>query len=260
MSLDHLIGKLRTSSLSDTKAYRALCRAATMDLMFRDFRRNQTYTRILEHVTQAQGQAYYDEILRLDEKLLLEYPQWYKDNDKYGEPEVFEYPDVGHVSPTTLRYVKVLADLRALFGPIGHRRVVEVGGGYGGQARIVHGREPFADYTIVDLPEPLALAEKFLDRFAAQHVRYINGEEFVANARQRLYGDLFISNYALTECAPNVMDEYIRRIAYHFPRGYIIGNAQKKRLLRLLDPLQARCHDEVPLTGEGNFLCVWGAS
>ena len=44
---------------------------------------------------------------------LLEHPQWFKDNDKYGNPDRYEYGEAGLVSPTTLRYVKVAAEPQA---------------------------------------------------------------------------------------------------------------------------------------------------
>ena len=90
MMLDPLIAKLTTSSLSDTKSYRRICAgAAENDLLFRDFRCLPAYRRVSENVTRDQGQAYLDEIRRIDPKL-LEHPQWFKDNDKYGNPERYD--------------------------------------------------------------------------------------------------------------------------------------------------------------------------
>ena len=264
MSLDHLIAGLRASSLSDTMSYRRLCAVAAEDeQVFRSFRRNPHYTRILEHVTEAQGRQYLDEVRRSDERL-LSYPQWFKANDEQGNPVLHEYADIGHVSPTTLRYVKVLADLRELFGgAVSGRRVVEIGGGYGGQARIYCGRDVLVSrYTIVDLPEPLLLAQKFLSAYTETSARvdYIDGLKFASTPDTFIHdSNLFISNYALTECAPDVMRAYVERIALNCAQGYITGNAQQTLLFKLLASKDPVRFEERPRTGEGNFICVWGA-
>ncbi len=36
----------------------------------------------------------------------------FRENDEYGGPLQFDYPSVWRISPSTLRYVKVLADLK----------------------------------------------------------------------------------------------------------------------------------------------------
>lgn len=253
MMLDPLIAKLTTSSLSDTKRYRRICgSAADLDLLFKDFRYVPAYKRVAENVTREQGQMYLDEIRRIDPKL-LEDPQWFTDNDKYGNPERHEYASVGLVSPTTLRYVKVAAELRELFGDLPGCDIVEIGGGYGGQARIIKALHPTVNYTIVDLFEACLLARKYLFQYRSD-CTFVDDTEDVLLAPH-----LVISNYALTECAPTVLTRYVDYIVRRSARGYVIGNAQEKLLFDLLAPRHPERRDEVPLTGEGNYLCVWGA-
>jgi len=253
MMLDPLIAKLTTSSLSDTESYRRICAsAAENDLLFRDFRCLPAYRRVSEDVTREQGQAYLDEIRRIDPKLLEE-PQWFKDNDKYGNPDRYEYAEVGLVSPTTLRYVKVAAELSQLFGELRGFDIVEIGGGYGGQARILKALHPSVNYTIIDLFEACMLARMYL-------FQYRTDCTFVDDAKDvSLASHLVISNYALTECAPNVLTKYVNQIVRRSARGYVTGNAQEKVLFDLLASRHPERRDEVPLTSEGNFLCVWGA-
>ena len=103
-------------SESDTGAYVALVQAAVRDYkVFTTFRRHPDYMMVLEHVTQQEGRAYLD-ILREDAPDFLDRIEEFKSNDVVGSPRVFGYPGIGHVSPTTLRYVKVASDLRKLFG------------------------------------------------------------------------------------------------------------------------------------------------
>jgi len=262
MSLDNLIEQLRTSSISDTGVYRGICSAAAQSkVVFDEFRRLPGYTRILEHVSQEQGQAYLDEIRRLAPHVLRD-PTWFTANDEHGNPIQFDYKDIGLVSPTTLRYVKVAVELQSLFGVevLNNARVIEIGGGYGGQARILKALFPATQYTtmqytIIDLPEPLALADAYLKKYN-MHVDLIDGLRYAQpNTSIGLPGDVFISNYALTECSPDVMAIYIKHVALNCSHGYITGNAQEKRLFELLP--RARRLDETPLTGPGNFVCVW---
>ena len=73
-------------------------------------------------------------------------------------------------------------------------------------------------------------------------------------------GDLFLSNYALTECGPSWYEAYVCRVAFNCLRGYITGNAQEALTFERLGARGAQRFDERPLTSDGNFLCVWGLS
>jgi hypothetical protein len=213
------------------------------------------YTGALEHVTAAQGQQYLAEI-RSEAPGLLD-PSLVLPNDALGGPEVASYPDFATVSPTTLRYLKVLADLVTLFGPLAGLNVVEVGGGYGGQARLVRAFFPTVKYTIFDLPEPLALTRKYLERSGiVDDVTYIACSK--SDDVPSLGGDLFLSNYALSELARDWFDAYVERVARGCTRGYITGNAQEATTFRSLEAVNPERIDERPLTGSDNFICVWG--
>ena len=49
---------------------------------------------------------------------------------------MFDYPDVGTMSPTTIRYIKNVSDIINAFGT-GMKSIVEVGGGYGGLCKVM---------------------------------------------------------------------------------------------------------------------------
>ena len=253
---DAAIPHLQSSSISDDVAYRDVCAAAVADEeVFAQFRRLPAYTGILEHVSEDQGRQYLAEIRRAAPWLLD--PPLVLPNDVLGGPGLATYPDFPTVSPTTLRYLKVLADLVTFFGPLADLRVVEVGAGYGGQARLIRSFFPTATHTIFDLPEPLALARKYLERSGIA-----DGVDYVACSTSAdvpaVAGDLFISNYALSECAPDWYDAYMRRVALGCPRGYITGNAQEATTFQYLEAVNPQRVAERPLTGQGNFVCVWG--
>ena len=67
------------------------------------------------------------------------------------------------VSGTLLRYFKFATDLKALFGDLKGKHLIEIGVGFGGQAAaIAHVFPELGSYTLLDLPEPLRLAQTYL--------------------------------------------------------------------------------------------------
>ena len=259
MTLDDRIAALRSTSLSDIESYRRVCAAAASDdAVFAVFRSLPAYRQILEHVDEKLGAAYIEAIARLAPEM-IDNVFVFARNDTCGSPERFEYPDVGLISPTTLRYMHVAAQVRTWFWSNWHvrgrgRRFIEVGGGYGGQARIM--RHLGAEYTIVDLPEPCALAKRYLGAFNIYDVDFVNA--FDANASDQA-ADLFLSNYALTECAPAIVETYVRRYALNCEHGYITGNAQRALLEQLLVSKRPKFEAERPVPDEfaDNFVCTW---
>lgn len=255
-AFDDKLVLLRSSSVSDTPHFRHVCAVAVAnDAVFSEFRRQPAYM-ILEHVGEAQGREYLEEVRRQSPELLD--ISLVRANDACGGPPLADYAGLGAVAPSTLRYLKVLSDLVRLFGPLDELHVVEVGGGYGGQARLIRSRYPAVRYTLIDLPEPLALARKYLERSrvdaAVAYVACSTSAEVPTIA-----GDVFLSNYALSECAPDWVDAYVRRVAMHCARGYITGNAQEAALFHKLALVAPQRLDERPLTAPGNYICAWGA-
>lgn len=239
----------------DYTEYCELCRRAVKDpAVFATFRRQPEYTQVLEHVTAEQGLSYLDQLGQVS---LKQRAEWVL-NDSVGSPIVVPYLGVGSgeaVSPTTLRYAKNVLDLEKLFSNLDGARIVEIGGGYGGLARLVKACWPKCNYTIIDLPEPLALAEKYLNALNTD-VNFVDAFKLP----QRVSADLFISNYALSELQRRVIELYVSSVALNCPRGYISANAAESFLPNLLGPLGVRRQIEVPLTGPNNYMLVWGTS
>ena len=80
---------------------------------FLNFKRNEDYRFVLEHVSYEQGREYL-EILRSEAPDFVEGVNRFLVNDIVGNPIRFFYEGAGLVSPTTLRYLKVASDLRQL--------------------------------------------------------------------------------------------------------------------------------------------------
>lgn len=249
-----------TTSLSDTEAYRQVCNAASNDYrLFRNFRRDPIYNRFLEHVTQQQGQECLEAIAA--EPGIMGAMESFKLNDEYGNPRAFEYPGVGIISPTTLRYIKVLADLKTHFGSLDDLSICEIGVGYGGQCRIINAYCSPARYCLVDIRPALGLAQTYLDHFSLHSVLSYRTMNELAPADY----DLVVSNYAFTELHGDLQDVYLERVILRSKRGYITYNeitpaefrAYKSDELTRIIP-KARIVEEKPLTAEKNCIIVWG--
>ena len=236
------------------------------DSVFNTFKRHKDYRRVLEHVTDKQGQAYLD-IIKEEGKDLLKYFSKFKENDMYGDPLEYTY-EVGEFSPTTLRYIKVLCDLKNIFGDLNSLDIIEIGGGYGGQCKIISDVFNYHSYTIVDLNEVLPLIHKYLVKLNVKNVNYLTQYQI---KRNRTY-DLVISNYAFSECIKDVQNYYVNHILNRTKKGYITYNYDnsrttishpilpynKKEITQILSRKHAiRIIDEKPKTNPLNFIIIW---
>lgn len=253
------------SSISDFYEYRKICKeAAENEYVFKTFKHNKNYRKILEHVSYELGRGYLL-FIKANCPEFLDVFNKFKSNDMFGRPITFTYPGIGNISPTTLRYVKVLAELKKLFGDLTGFSVVEIGVGYGGQCKIIQDVYGVKEYYLIDLPEVLALADLYLSRLGVCNYNI----EFEDIKKIDLDFDLFISNYAFTELTRDVQDYYFDNIIARSKRGYITCNFISRRynidsyggdeLFRKIK--QTHCSasvlEEYPLTDPNNFIIYW---
>jgi len=211
--------------------YLQACRDANMNTFKRDLRLN----RIFEHASIEQGLAYLDLINTNNPQLL----QHKFTNDDTGGTQVYNYGN-GHVfSPSTLQYIGVLSNLITRFGALDDMRIVEVGGGYGGQCKTVMDVFHVKRYCLVDLPEVCQLQVKYLKDTTARATSIIPDDSF----------DLFISNYALSEIPNNT--EYID-LARRCKHGYITCNTDFVQL----DWPHEKISD-IYTERETNYILIW---
>lgn len=209
------------TSVFDDDWYPEFCYFASRhEDAFKNFKRHPVYTRVVEYMSPEVGQACFEYILK---NMSFTEDDWlfFLKNDSLGNPFISEYNHEGSMiigSPTTLRYVKVLVDLVKLFDVNRIKTVTEVGVGYGGQCRILMNALPIERYNLVDLPEVLALTEKFLTALnVAGDVRYLDGTHLYHDAPC----DLFISDYAFSELTKPVQDMYLEKIISKAKAGYV---------------------------------------
>jgi hypothetical protein len=194
--------------------YENFCKSVSVDNeAFKTFKSNPDLVYMLEHVTYEQGLGYLAEIKRLHPKL-LNHIECFATNDSLGSPKVFWYGEINmNMSPTTLRYIKVLADLMTYFGDLSGLDIVEIGVGYGGQCKIINDYFVPKSYTLIDLPSVLDLTEKYLECHGIQNMSF----KWHSNASY----DLCISNYAFTEISRQNQDIYVKNVINNSAKGYI---------------------------------------
>jgi putative sugar O-methyltransferase len=241
--------------------YLQVCTDATNDdKVFSNFKNNHFYREILEHVTYEQGLEYIDHIKdspivqsQLLDKFLT--------NDLIGNPLIYYYPEIEKtVSPTTLRYIKVLIDLISVFGDIDFLDIVEIGGGYGGQCKIIQDYKQQRSYTLIDLSEVLNLCGKYLSSNKIRN--FILQSSDIDNIIEY---DLCISNYAFTEIDRFYQNIYVEKVIKHSTHGFITcnfmdsakkdGRMTKNEILNLKE--NYKIFEETPQTAIDNFIYTW---
>eukprot|EP00929_Paragymnodinium_shiwhaense_P114567 TRINITY_DN83005_c0_g1_i1.p1 TRINITY_DN83005_c0_g1~~TRINITY_DN83005_c0_g1_i1.p1 ORF type:complete len:514 (-),score=139.98 TRINITY_DN83005_c0_g1_i1:12-1475(-) len=160
--------------------------------------------------------------------------------DSIGNATVFPIDEkrgdkaMPNISGSSVRYLKFAYDMEQLFGDLGGFNIVEIGGGYGGQAAVLLSLFPnISSYTLVDLPEALHMANKFVRRAAKPHnsaspddrswrLKFIKGER---GFRPEQHYDLLISSNAYSEVPLALREEYFNKLVRRSDRGFVVDNS-----------------------------------
>lgn len=265
-----LMTKGRKTSMSDNDAYPVICYMASRhEHIFKGFRRNAVYNDILEHVSREQGQEYLD-VLGKNMQIRFGEADWdnFCKNDLYGNPQVFSYKVNGHdrvLSPTTIRYAKVLQDIVTLFDIGKIASIAEIGIGYAGQCRLLTSYlRNLKSYSLFDLPEVLELAKRYLGKYGkdtTDKVKFLDGTNI--NVDQNY--DFVISNYAFSELVRSVQDVYLEKVILRSKAGYMTWNTLSCEELdgysleELLEKIPSSSTiAEEPSTKTNNCIIIWG--
>ncbi len=223
-----------STSLTDTAAYREFClQAATDPATFSTFRRHPEMQFLA--VPREIGEAYLRELHEVDTL----YP--------VGSPHLFDYSGL-LLDPVMLRYCHQRQEIVRLFGSTEKMRILEIGGGFGGLARVFAGR--CVSYSICDLPE----ARQLQNTYAAL---------FGLVVRDGVPGgyDLIISAYAFSELTREVQVAYASD--FQASRGWMVYNdinpagATFDELIEMLPAFDVL--PEHPQSHPDNRVLVWGA-
>tara|TARA_Y100000310_G_scaffold319768_1_gene375483 strand:+ start:1493 stop:2416 length:924 start_codon:yes stop_codon:yes gene_type:complete len=251
--------RVRTTEGANKKnEYVQLCEAACKEnKVFQFFKQDRRYQEILEHVELEVSMAALERIGNLNPQIIQNYKK-YLINDFLGAPTTYnvkwksgsplapeEELELSNISLSTIRYMKVLSDLVALFGDLENFNIVEIGGGYGGLATVICQEFRINKYYNIDLKWPAKLAKKY--------TRILGFENFISleppqidSFSSRLNGDaidLVISNYAFSECNEKTQDEYIEKIIARAHRGYITQNGSNPRAKRVFGEIKKTKED-----------------
>lgn len=219
--------------------YRKACQQAAQDeKAFSTFRGHPDIAPIYENVSQARGQAYLDAAKKLGLKKKHLYMA--HNIERLGSPVRFMCDGIA-ISPTTLRYLFIAFDIRERV-PFGSPplRVVEVGGGYGGQASIFQMLWDVESYDIFDVPEALKLQQVYLSTLGASCC--LCRPSYTVFPQEEY--DLFISNYALDELTDEAIEGYMVLIE-RSKHGYVIANVPDR--LKSFLPKSVERHREPSL-------------
>jgi len=252
-------------SESDNGFYLQIIEKATNNhKIFENFKNHPFYTAILEHVSYSQGMEYLDYIIKNDKNLFNKIDK-FLENDQIGNPKKYYYKEIDKlISPTTLRYIKVGSDIGKIFSEK-IDNIVEIGCGYGGQYLILDKLINIQIYLLIDLFEVTKFIEKYLECFvlnSSYETKTINKISYDKS------WDLVISNYAFSELPYETQLIYINKVLLKSKNGYMTMNSgldtsafQKNHLsLKEITNLMPNIKiiPEEPLTGEGNYIIVWG--
>ena len=229
---------------------------------FARFRRSYRYKVILEHLSYKQGMAYL-QTLQERKPDMSNLMQLAGINDAVGNPKVFEYGPFLKSSPTTLRYLKVSSDIGLLFDRE-LDSVAEIGAGYGGQASILFQTHVIREYFIFDLLPAQSLIRKYLD-----HVNCPGLISMIDLNQDIDEISLVISNYAFSELPRDLQLEYCKKVLQKSKRGYMtmntgltnhsgrsLGKMTINEIKEFLPSAQVFLED--PLTGQDNYILIWG--
>jgi hypothetical protein len=249
------------TSISDIDDYKQICKMAyENDEIFNNFKRDDNYNFVLEHTDRNVGLGYINYIKNT--KIDLSKIDKFKQNDEQGSPIRYSYEEpYGLISPTTLRYIKVLSEIEMLFGSLDGKKIIEIGVGYGGQSKMIMDYFNVAEYNYVDLPEVLNLTQKYLKKYNYENTNFYDYE----NLPDKEY-DFIISNYAFTECNRDIQTIYLDKIINKSKMGYITGNyigqffnvdTMNKYEIQEKINKKSSFIDEIPLTHQNNYILLW---
>ena len=229
-----------------------------------DFRRKYDYREILEHVTYTQGKSYLEQIQEYSPQNYIELIEKNRANDLFGNPYEYQYPGVGRVSPTTLRYISTAIDIFETIRLNKESVVAEIGVGYGGQAAILERMYGIRNYSAFDLPSVIQLSNVYLNSVNSKLKFTSSG----LSSDKNTTWDVVISNYAFSELHRDLQLSYIEHVIAKSKSGYMIMNSGRSNITGRsegklsLDEIRnyipnLQVKEEVPLTGPDNYIIFW---
>lgn len=225
------------TSEEEQSSYSESCLSASQDdEVFANFKKNNDYRKILEGAPKQFSDYYIQRINSHNEKdLFYQNLELFKENDKLGNPDLYEEDGIGLISPSTLKFASNCLDIISFIKQFGDlenvKNIVEIGGGYGGLCLILSNFIKFDSYTLVDLPEAADLANKYLSNFENVYPK-INcvSCDNLSKIKDKKF-DLCIAINSLSECNIDTQIDYFKKFISKSNYSYIVRNPDTQERL-----------------------------
>jgi hypothetical protein len=194
-----------------------------------NFKCNENYKWVLEHVDKDTGASYIKYINKLSNISFNEIQGYCLMNDIIGNPDKSDYYFIT-TSPTNMRYILhshiILTYLKSLNLP--SIDIVEVGGGYGGLCLAINYfcekyNIQINSYTIIDLPAVSTLQKKYISLVNPKlSINYLDSTTFGSTLETN--NMFLISNYCFSEIADDLQKQYIQHLFPKVSHGFMAWN------------------------------------
>ena len=198
---------------------------------FENFRRNPKYGVVLSGGDRLLGELQI-EYLKSDMNAARSFSKRMdeiKINDLVGNPILHKFGENRIFASDTLQYARNSSIIDCSFVKKDEnqkiKKIVEIGGGYGGMCLILHSFIPFEEYVMIDLPPAIKLCKKYLDHFPRlkDKITYINcGETEKIQSLTNI--DLAIAAASLAECGEETQFFYKDQIIKKARFCYMVYN------------------------------------
>ena len=240
--------------------YRKLCfKASKSHERFYNFRASHIYSDVVEVYD---GSDFAEYILNSGNEKILKNLKAFRRLDVIGGPYTLNHgPLIGNFSGTVLKYIVIADHIGNLFDLPKKAKIVEMGADFGGQCYILSQLQSISKYYVYDLPEVNALIGKVAKYFDLKMIQCL--EEKAKLPEDKV--DLFISNYAFSECDKETQLGYFERVLKKADRGYLIysstgmNSLTSDEFVELLSQsgMNPRVYPELVATHPNNVVIVW---
>ena len=193
-------------------------KAISNEEFFASFKRDPFYSLLYQGYSFEEGAGFLQAI-ESDHPSLIAHFDAFRSSDAIGNPRTYDYGKHGIFSPTTLRHILIAGIIQEKMKDVGTEHIIQIGAEYGGLCKALHALSLWKSYTLVDLPEHLALARQVLEKQGISGVHYLTLDEIPVKGNY----DLVISDYSFSEFARPLQKMCIERILFQARSGYLLG-------------------------------------
>lgn len=206
-------------------SYVNACVDAIDDDNFSNFKKDERYRFILEGGSRETFDYFLDKIDESPNKnLFYDNLESFRENDLYGNPDLYDSDKIGKFSLTTLKYVYNALEIYDFTKDHQVNRIVEIGGGYGGLTIALSNIFNFEEYVLVDIPEVCKLIDKYVSNFSDLKNKIKTISYLDLDTHNFEDTDLTIAINSLSECNLEQQLIYFNSIISKSKYSYIIRN------------------------------------